>query len=118
MFYKITQDDKITFLGKTSIISYPAVEITEEKYNQLIEIIQNKPDNTLDATYYLSDTTETYISKEPTYDEKVIWYVSAVTTEQLAIEEVPEEYREAVEENLPITPEQEFVNRLLEEVNA
>ncbi len=105
MFYKLTSQNTITMIGKSSVAPTIAEEITEEKYNQLMTVIQAKPDDTLEKAYYLSAETETYIERETTHDEKVNWYVSAVLSEQMTIEEVPTEYRQEVEAALP-QPEQ------------
>ena len=122
MFYKVIQDNAITMLGKTSFLPKRAEEITEEKYNQLIVLSEIKPNDTLETIYYLSSISETYVGRETTDFEKVKWYVSAVLSKQMSIEDVPEEYREEVTDNVnveePITEEQAFINRLIEEVNS
>lgn len=105
MLYKITKNNIITMIGKSSVVPTIAEEITEEKYNQLMTVIKAKPDDTLEKAYYLSAETETYQERETTHDEKVNWYVSAVLSEQMTIEEVPTEYRQEVETALP-QPEQ------------
>lgn len=122
MYYKIENNGIIAMIGKASIIAKTAEEITKEKYNQLMPIIQNKPDDTLEKAYYLSEKTETYIERETTHAEKVNWYVSAMLSEEMTIEEVPAEYRQEVEAALP-QPEQktytldEAANILAQEVS-
>ena len=88
-------------IGKASISAKTAEEITEEKYNEIMATIQNKPDDTLETAYYLSAETETYAGRNTTHDEKVDWYVSAVINEQMTIDQVPEEFREEVKAKLP-----------------
>ena len=104
--YKQIENGYITMLGKSPSIPTNAEEITEEKYNQLMETIQNKPSDTLETIYYLSAETETYVGRETTHAEKVEWYASAVLSGQMTIEEVPEDYKAEVEAKLP-TPEPE-----------
>ena len=101
MYYKIENNGIISMIGKASIIAKTAEEITEEKYNEIMATIQNKPDDTLETAYYLSAETETYAGRNTTHDEKVDWYVSAVINEQMTIDQVPEEFREEVKAKLP-----------------
>ena len=123
MFYKIIENNTIEMIGKSSVIPQTAEEITEEKYNQLLSIIQNKPAETLETKYFLSNETEEYIGRETTHAEKVDWYVSAVLTEQMAIEGVPSEYQEEVKAKLPQEGQEKYTldeaaNILVQEVNA
>lgn len=99
--YKQIENGVIATIGKSSVIPSNGTEITEEKYNQLMAVIQSKPEDTLETVYYLSAETEEYVSRDTTHDEKVDWYVSAVVSEQMTIEEVPEEFRASVEAKLP-----------------
>lgn len=101
MYYKIENNGIIAMIGKATIIAKTAEEITKEKYNQLMATIQNKPDDTLETAYYLSAETETYAGRNTTHDEKVDWYVSAVTSNQMTVEEVPDEFKAEVEAKLP-----------------
>lgn len=101
MYYKIENNGIIAMIGKASIIAKTAEEITKEKYNQLMAIIQNKPEDTLETNYYLSAETETYAGRNTTHDEKVDWYVSAVISNQMTVEEVPDEFKAEVEAKLP-----------------
>ena len=123
MFYKIIENNTIEMIGKSSVIPQTAEEITEEKYNQLLSIIQNKPAETLETKYFLSNETEEYVGRETTHAEKVDWYVSAVLTEQMAIEGVPSEYQEEVKAKLPQEGQEKYTldeaaNILVQEVNA
>ena len=99
--YKQIEDGVITAIGKSSVIPSNGTEITEEKYNEIMSVIQNHPDDTLDMHYYLSAETETYVGRETTHEEKVDWYVNAVIAGTMAIEEVPEDYRAEVEAKQP-----------------
>ena len=102
--YKQIENGVITAIGKSSVIPFNGVEITEEKYDEIMSVIQSCPDDTLDVHYYLSAETETYVGRETTHEEKVDWYVSAVLTEQMTIDEVPSEYQEEVKAKLPSEP--------------
>lgn len=99
--YKQIENGVIITIGKSSVIPSNGTEITEEKYNQLMAVIQSKTEDTLETMYYLSAETEEYASRDTTHDEKVGWYVSAVVSKQMTIEEVPAEYKAEVEEKLP-----------------
>lgn len=95
--YKQIENGTIITIGKSSVIPSDGTEITEEKYNQLMTVIQSKPKDTLETIYYLSAETEEYVSRDTTHDEKVNWYVSAVVSKQMTIDEVPEEYKAEVQ---------------------
>lgn len=123
MYYKTIQNSEITMIGKSSVVPQNAVEISEEKYNQIMAVIRNHPSDTLETKHYLSAETETYVGRESTHDEKVDWYVNAVITGTMTIEEIPEEFRAEVEAKQP-QPEptahtlDEYANLLVQEVNA
>lgn len=123
MYYKTIQDNEITMIGNSSAVPQNATEISGEKYNQIMAVIQTHPEDTLETKYYLSAETETYVGRETTHDEKVDWYVSAVLTEQMAIEGVPSEYQEEVKAKLPQEGQEKYTldeaaNILVQEVNA
>ena len=102
MFYKVTQNNEIAMIGKSyGSVPQTAEEITAEKYNQLMETIQNKPEATVETVYYLSAETETYTGRDTTHEEKADWEVSAVINEQMTIDQVPEDFREEVKAKLP-----------------
>lgn len=100
MFYKIVENGYITMIGSPNVPSN-GEEITKEKHTELSEKIKNKPEDTLEAVYRLSNETETYVPCERTHDETVDWYVQAVSSGTMTIEEVPEDYRSEVEAKLP-----------------
>ena len=104
MYYKTIQDNEITMIGNSSAVPQNATEISGEKYNQIMAVIQTHPEDTLETKYYLSAETETYVGRETTHDEKVDWYVSAVVTNQMTIDGVPSEYQEEVKAKLPSEP--------------
>lgn len=103
MFYKIVDNGYITMIGSPNVPSN-GVEITEAKHIELSEKIKNKPQNTLEAIYRLSNEIEEYVPCERTHDETVDWYVQEIVAGNITIENVPEEYKEEVTAKLP-TPE-------------
>lgn len=100
MFYKIIENGYITMIGSPNVPSN-GTEITEAKHTELSEKIKNRPADTLEAVYRLSNETETYVPCERTHEETVDWYVQAVSSGTMTIEEVPEDYRSEVEAKLP-----------------
>ena len=107
MFYKIVENGYITMIGSPNVPSN-GVEITETKHSELSNIIKTKPDDTLEAVYRLSNETETYVACERTHEETVDWYVQAVSSGTMTLEEVSEEYRAEVEARLPQPEEQKY----------
>lgn len=123
MFYKQIKNGAITLIGESPIVPYQAVQINEEKYNQLMALIRNHPSDTLETKYYLSAETETYVGRETTHEEKIDWYAAAVLSEEMTIDDVPEEFKEEVAARLP-QPEvaahtlDEYADLLAKEVSA
>ena len=107
MFYKIVENGYITMIGSPNVPSN-GVEITEAKHTELSNTIKAKPHDTLESIYRLSNETETYVPCERTHEETVDWYVQAVSSETMTLEEVPEEYRAEVEAKLPTPTEQTY----------
>ena len=103
MFYKIVENGYITMIGSPNVPSN-GVEITEEKHTELSEKIKNRPQDTLESIYRLSNETEEYVPCKRTHEEIVDWYVQEIVAENITIEDVPEEYKEEVTAKLP-TPE-------------
>ena len=99
--YKTVQDGYIILIGKSQNLPSSGVEITMAMHSELSEKINNKPEDTLEAIYRLSNETETYVACERTHEETVDWYVEKVSVGEMTIEEVPEDYRSAVEAKLP-----------------
>ena len=44
MYYKTIQNGELTMIGKSSVVPQNAVEISEEKYNQIMAVIQTHPE--------------------------------------------------------------------------
>ena len=123
MFYKIVENGYITIIGKSQRVPSNGEEITEEKYTELSNTIKVRPQDTLEAIYRLSNETETFVPCERTHEETVDWYVQAVSSGEMTIEEVPEEYRLEVEAKLPTPTEptytlDEAATILAQEVSA
>ena len=123
MFYKLTENEYITMIGKSQRVPSNGTEITEAKHTELSEKIKAKPQDTLEAVYRLSNETEEYVPCERTHEETVDWYVEAVSSETMTLEEVPEEYRVEVESKLPTPTEptytlDEAATILAQEVSA
>ena len=95
--YKQIENGVITTIGKSSVIPSNGVEITEEKYDEIMSVIQGRPDDTLDVHYYLSAESESYVGRETTHEEKVDWYVNAVIAGTMTIDAVPAEYKAEVQ---------------------
>lgn len=121
MFYKQIKNGAIALIGESPIVPYQAVQINEEKYNQLMAVVRKHPSDTLETKYYLSAETETYVGRETTHEEKIDWYAAAVLSEEMTIDDVPEEFKEEVAARLP-KPEphtlDEYADLLAKEVSA
>ena len=98
-YYKAVENDIITQFARqpNNIIPSFAIEIIKAKHTELSEKIKNRPDDTLEAIYRLSNETETYVPCERTHEETVDWYAQAVSNGEMTLEEVSEEYRAEVE---------------------
>ena len=123
MFYKIVENGYIAMIGKSQRVPSNGVEITEAKHTELSNTIKVRPQDTLEAIYRLSNETETFVPCERTHEETVDWYVQAVSSGEMTIEEVPEEYRSEVEAKLPTPTEptytlDEAATILAQEVSA
>lgn len=103
-YYKVITDGIITQIGSGQHPSTLFPQISEEDYNRLLEVMQNKPDDTLEQKYVLSAETENYKPIPTTHEDKVRWYFNAVTSEQITIEDIPEEFRSEVSAMLPNNP--------------
>ena len=122
MFYKIVENGYITMIGSPNVPSN-GVEITSAKHTELSNTIKARPQDTLESIYRLSNEIETYVPCERTHDETVDWYVQAVESGTMTIDEVPEDYRAEVEAKLPTPTEptytlDEAATILAQEVSA
>ena len=101
MNYKIGQNGIITMLGESQSKPEEGIEITKEKYNELLTVCRNAPQDTLETKYFLSNKTEQYEGRETTHEEKAMWFFNAVMNETMTLEDVPEDYRSEVEVLIP-----------------
>lgn len=101
MLFKYVENGIIVYLGKGNKVPPKGVELSPEKYAELKAKTKTPPQDTLEYCYRLSNETEEYIAIPRTHDETVDWYVQAVSSGTMTIEEVPEDYRSEVEAKLP-----------------
>lgn len=121
MLYKYIENGIIAYIGESNVIPENGVEITDEEKAQLEAVIAAKPADTLESVYRLSAETEQYEPFTRTHEETVQWYVERVSSGEMTLEEVPEDYRAAVEAKItPTEPdtEQKVVNSILDEVSS
>lgn len=123
MFYKIVENGYITIIGKSQRVPSNGEEITEAKHTELSNTIKVRPEDTLEAIYRLSNETETFVPCERTHEETVDWYVQAVSSGEMTLDEVPTEYQSEVESKLPTPTEptytlDEAATILAQEVSA
>ena len=104
MYYKQIENDIITSIGTSSAIGGNQIEIFESEYNSLMEVIRNKPEDTLESIYILSAETNQYEAFTRTHDETVEWYVQNVINGEITIDEVPVDYKAEVEAQIPTEP--------------
>lgn len=104
MYYKTIDNNIIVGLGISKMISDNMIEISDEEYSYLMEVVSNKPEDTLESIYRLSAETNQYEAFTRTHDETVKWYVQKVTNGEMTIDEVPEDYKSEVEARIPTEP--------------
>lgn len=100
-YYKLIENGIITMIGSGSKVHETQTEITPEKHAELDYKFKNRPEDTFESVYYFDNATETYLPRERTEEEKTQWYVTVVQAGTITIDEVPEEYREAVQAKMP-----------------
>ena len=123
MKYKYIENGIIIYVGESNKIPSNGVEITPEEKAKLETVIASKPADTLESVYRLSAETEQYEHFSRTHEETVDWYVQAVSSGTMTIEEVPEVYKAEVEAKLPTPTEptytlDEAATILAQEVNS
>ena len=62
MKYKQIEDNILTMIGEVEHISENQVEITESEYNEILSVIQNKPEDTDTIIYKLHSDTLEYVA--------------------------------------------------------
>lgn len=60
MLYKHIEDNILTAIGEATAIGENDTEITQAEYDEIISIIQNKPEDTEEVVYQLVADTMTY----------------------------------------------------------
>ena len=108
MYYKKIENNSISMVGTCSYINDECIEITEDEYNGFLSIVLNKPKDTLESIYRLSAETYQYEAFVRTHNETVEWYVQKVTSGEMTIKEVPEDYKAEVEAQIPSEPENPY----------
>ena len=104
MKYKQIEDNILIGIGISEVLHSGCYEITGEEYNAILSVIANKPEDTLESIYRLSAETNQYEAFTRTHDETVEWYVQKVTSGEMPIDEVPEDYKAEVEAQIPTEP--------------
>ena len=104
MKYKKIEENILVAIGESKAIGEEQTEITSEEYNNILSIIQNKPEDTLESIYRLSAETNQYEAFTRTHDETVGWYVQKVISGEMTIYEVPEDYKVEVEAQISVEP--------------
>ena len=61
MYYKEIEDNILVAIGDSKAIGENQAEITEEEYNNILSIIQNKPEDTETTIYKLHADTLEYV---------------------------------------------------------
>ena len=71
MYYKQIEENILIAIGKSKAISEGLTEITSEEYNNILSIIQNKPEDTETTIYKLHADTLEYVAYDR-QEEQVI----------------------------------------------
>lgn len=61
MYFKHIEDNIILGIGKSEMILEDFTEITEGEYNNILSVIQNKPEDTENTIYKLHTDTLEYV---------------------------------------------------------
>ena len=102
MYYKQIENNIIILIGTSNRIDTKTmIEISKADYDNLLSVVKNKPDDTLEYIYRLSAETNQYEPFERTHEETVDWYFLKAANEEVAINDIPEAYREEVKAKLP-----------------
>ena len=76
MKYKKIEDNILVAIGESKVIGEGQTEITSEEYNNILSIIQNKPEDTETIIYKLHADTLEYVAydrpEEPTPTDPVV----------------------------------------------
>ena len=109
MYYKQIENNIIILIGTSNRIDTKTmIEISKADYDNLLSVVKNKPDDTLEYIYRLSAETNQYEQFSRTHEETVDWYVGKILNEEMTIDDIPETYKEEVKAKLPVPPEQKY----------
>lgn len=109
MYYKQIENNIIILIGTSNRIDTKTmIEISKTDYDNLLSVVKNKPDDTLEYIYRLSAETNQYEPFARTHEETVEWYVGKILNEEMTVDDVPETYKEEVKAKLPVPPEQKY----------
>ena len=61
MYYKEIEDNILIAIGESKVLGEGQIEITAEEYNNILSIIQNKPEDTETIIYKLHADTLEYV---------------------------------------------------------
>lgn len=108
MFYKVIDNGVIISLHQSAAQPPNGEQITNEKYNELLATIRSRPEDTLTSIYKFMDASEQYEPFARSHEQTVDWYYTQVMTEQMTIDDVPEDYRAEVQAKLPEKPNNDY----------
>lgn len=114
--YKIIENGIITQLHGGSIIPEGQDEISNEEYEAILKVIQNKPVDTFESVYELKESG-VYEPRPRTHDEVIDWFVQIIQLGTVTLDEIPQEYRAEVETKLPVSEEEQWAKEIMEEVS-
>lgn len=87
MKYKQIEDNILTTIGESKTIGETQIEISEEEYNNILSIIQSKPEDTESIVYMLNAETMQY-EPYPRPEEPVIEPEATIEDYQSALSEL------------------------------
>lgn len=62
MYYKSIENNILISIGTSNVVNEPQTEITESEYNEILSVIQNKPEDTETIIYKLHADTLEYVA--------------------------------------------------------
>ncbi len=108
MFYKVIEEGVIISLHQSAAQPPNGEQITNEKYNELLATIRSRPEDTLTSIYKFMNASEQYEPFARSHEQTVDWYYMQVMSEQMTIDDVPEDYRAEVQAKLPENPNNDY----------
>lgn len=108
MFYKVIDNGVIISLHQSAAQPLNGEQITNEKYNELLATIRSRPEDTLTSIYKFMNASEQYEPFARSHEQTVDWYYTQIMTEQMTIDDVPEDYKAEVQAKLPEKPNNDY----------